>query len=268
MGLLRRNLYSFLFPGHPYGHKPDGTRESVASFRRKDAQSFWKLQGARPWVLSVAGDFDREEVLRFALSLPEPKAGAVSPPEPVWAPERELTLDLPGRNQAAGLMLFPTVPVDDADSPALELLAAALDGFSGQLFQELRERESLGYSVAPVHWAGDQAGFLAFFIVAAPENLPRARQGFQRIALRLGEELLPEAALDRARAVLEADYYTSVQSRDFRAVRAARLALRNRPMDHSLRRLAEMDRLTPEDIRAVARKYLDPDAAYSLLVTP
>ena len=268
MGLMSRNLRSFLFPGSVYGLRVDGTPDSVSRLTRDDLLALWHKQAAQPWVLSVAGDFDRSAVTDFAKALPEPSAKRVESSAPAWTDAEELKLTLPGRAQAAYMMLFPTVDTSNPDSAALRLLAASLDGFGGLLFQELREKRSLGYSVSPVNWAGEDTGFLAFLVIASPENLPQARQAFEDITRRLRDDLLPEATLDRAKAMLEAGYYRSLQRRAGRADAAAANVLRGRPLDFAKQRLEELKKLTPEDLQAVARKYLEPDRAYIIQVTP
>lgn len=268
MGLLARNLRSFLFPGSVYGLKVDGTPESVAALTRSDIESFWQKQAAQPWILSVAGDFDREEIVAFARSLPEPKVAGARSSAPAWTDAKELKLALPGRAQAAYLMLFPTVPLSNKDSVALRLLSASLDGFGGLLYQELREKQSLGYTVTPVNWSGEDAGFLAFSIIASPENLDKARAGFERIAQQVRTELLPVETVDRAKAMLEASYYRALQRRARRADSAASQTLYGRPLDFVKRRLDELKTLTPEDLRTVAQKYLNPDRAYIIQVAP
>lgn len=77
-----------------------------------------------------------------------------------------------------------------------------------------------------MNWAGEDTGFLAFLVIASPENLPQARQAFEDITRRLRDDLLPEATLDRAKAMLEAGYYRSLQRRAGRADAAAANVLR------------------------------------------
>lgn len=268
MGVVSRNLRSFLFPGGTYSLRVGGTPDSLNRLTRDDLLAFWRRQAAQPWVLSVAGDFDRGFIMDFVKSLPRPSDERAESAAPAWADTRELSLTLPGRAQAACLMLFPTVPRSSPDSVALRLLASCLDGFGGLLFQELREKRSLGYSVSPINWASEDAGFLAFLVIASPDNLPEARQAFEGIARQLRDDLLPEATLDRAKAMLEAGYYRSLQRRAERADTAAANVLRGRPLDFARQRLEELKKLTPRDLRAVARAYLRPDRAYIIQVTP
>lgn len=270
-GLLSRNLNHFLFPGGFYGYRANGTAQSIAAASRDDLLKFWKAQSARPWVLSVAGDFDRDAVLAFARSLPAPSQGlkdADRNSAPAWAKDKRLSLTLPGREQAAYIMLFPTVPLENPDAPALQLLSASLSGFGGLLHQELREKQSLGYSVSPTNWAGQDAGFLGFTIIASPENLDKAEAGFKAIAREITQRPLPAETVDRAKAMLEAQYYRGQQSRAGRAAAGAGHTLRGRPLDYGKQRLDEALKLTPQDLLRVVQKYIRLDDAYTLTVRP
>ncbi|WP_304051421.1 M16 family metallopeptidase, partial [Desulfovibrio piger] len=132
MSFMGSKINGFLFPGgQPYGFDGLGTAENQDRFGPGDVQAFWKQQNAQPWILSVAGDFDREKVLAFARSLPVPTAPAVDVPQPTWGADKRLPLSLPGRQQAHLLLAFHAVPLDHPDAPALMLLESVLSGQSG-----------------------------------------------------------------------------------------------------------------------------------------
>ena len=268
MGLLGRNLRHFLFGKGSYAHRTEGDPAVVAKYTARDVASFWNRQKVRPWVLSVAGDFDRAQVERFVKSLPAPSEKALESEAPAWNGEKSWSMTLPGRNQAVYLMLFPTVGADAPDRAALRLLSDCLGGFTGKLYQELREKQSLGYSVFPVDWAGKDTGFLAFGIIASPENLDKAKASFESIVRDLHEQLLPEETLERAKAVAEADFYRTRQSRAMRAGEGASNILNGHDLDYGRERLEAMKAVDAKTLREVARKYLDLNKAYDLRVTP
>jgi len=136
------------------------------------------------------------------------------------------------------------------------------------LYQELREKQSLGYSVFPIDWAAKETGFLAFGIVASPQNLDKAKASFEAIVRELKQKDLPAETVARAKAVAEADYYKSRQSRAMRAGEGASLLLQGKELDHAMKKLEEMKNVTAAQMRAAAEKYLDIDRAYELRVTP
>ena len=268
MGLMGRQIRHFLFQKGAYAHRSGGAPARVEKFTRADVADFWKKQSVRPWVLCVAGDFDRAEIEAFAKSLPAPSAPRLESSAPAWNSARTLDLKLPGRDQAVYIMLFPTTGTDSADRAALRLLSECLGGFTGKLYQELREKQSLGYSVFPIDWASKETGFLAFGIVAAPQNLEKAKASFEAIVRELQQKDLPAETVARAKAVAEADYYKSRQSRAMRAGEGASLILQGRKLDHAMKKLEEMKAVTAGQMREAAKKYLVLERAYDMRVTP
>lgn len=71
-GLAFRKLPPFLFPGSVCGYLQPGKPEDVQKYDEAQLHSFWNRQKARPRVLVVSGDFDRDQILTFTKSLPAP----------------------------------------------------------------------------------------------------------------------------------------------------------------------------------------------------
>lgn len=269
MSFMGSKINGFLFPGgQPYGFDGLGTAENQDRFGPGDVQAFWKQQNAQPWILSVAGDFDREKVLAFARSLPVPTAPAVDVPQPTWGADKRLPLSLPGRQQAHLLLAFHTVPLDHPDAPALMLLESVLSGQSGLLFNKLRDEQGLGYTVTAFYRSLPEAGFMAFYIGTTPRNLDVARQGFSGIIKDLKTDLLPAELLAKGLNRMEGSYYRGRQSLGARADEAASERLLGQPQDFQKRLLEKAAKVTPEQLREVARKYLLVDKMYEVTLLP
>lgn len=269
MSFMGSRINGFLFPGgQPYGFDGLGTAENQDRFGPGDVQAFWKQQNAQPWILSVAGDFDREKVLAFARSLPVPTAPAVEVPQPAWGADKRLPLSLPGRQQAHLLLAFHAVPLDHPDAPALMLLESVLSGQSGLLFNKLRDEQGLGYTVTAFYRSLPEAGFMAFYIGTTPRNLDVARQGFSAIIKDIKTELLPAGLLAKGLNRMEGSYYRGRQSLGARADEAAGERLLGQPQDFQKLLLEKAARVTPEQLRDVARKYLLVDNMYEVTLLP
>lgn len=269
MSFMGSRINGFLFPGgQPYGFDGLGTAENQDRFGPGDVQAFWKQQNAQPWILSVAGDFDREKVLAFARSLPVPTAPAVEVPQPAWGADKRLPLSLPGRQQAHLLLAFHAVPLDHPDAPALMLLESVLSGQSGLLFNKLRDEQGLGYTVTAFYRSLPEAGFMAFYIGTTPRNLDVARQGFSTIIKDIKTELLPAGLLAKGLNRMEGSYYRGRQSLGARADEAAGERLLGQPQDFQKLLLEKAARVTPEQLRDVARKYLLVDNMYEVTLLP
>ena len=269
MSFMGSKINGFLFPGgQPYGFDGLGTAENQDRFGPRDVQEFWKQQNAQPWILSVAGDFDREKVLAFARSLPVPTAPAVDVPQPAWGADKRLPLSLPGRQQAHLLLAFHAVPLDHPDAPALMLLESVLSGQSGLLFNKLRDEQGLGYTVTAFYRSLPEAGFMAFYIGTTPRNLDVARQGFSGIIKDIKTNLLPSELLAKGLNRMEGSYYRGRQSLGARADEAASERLLGQPQDFQKRLLEKAAKVTPEQLRDVARKYLLVDNMYEVTLLP
>ena len=269
MSIMGSKISGFLFPGgQPYGFDGLGTAENQDRFGPGDVQAFWKQQNAQPWILSVAGDFDREKVLAFARSLPVPTAPAVDVPQPTWGADKRLPLSLPGRQQAHLLLAFHAVPLDHPDAPALMLLESVLSGQSGLLFNKLRDEQGLGYTVTAFYRSLPEAGFMAFYIGTTPRNLDVARQGFSGIIKDIKTDLLPAELLAKGLNRMEGSYYRGRQSLGARADEAASERLLGQPQDFQKRLLEKAAKVTPEQLREVARKYLLVDKMYEVTLLP
>lgn len=269
MSFMGSKINGFLFPGgQPYGFDGLGTAENQDRFGPGDVQAFWKQQNAQPWILSVAGDFDREKVLAFARSLPVPTAPAVDVPQPTWGADKRLPLSLPGRQQAHLLLAFHAVPLDHPDAPALMLLESVLSGQSGLLFNKLRDEQGLGYTVTAFYRSLPEAGFMAFYIGTTPRNLDVARQGFSGIIKDIKTDLLPAELLAKGLNRMEGSYYRGRQSLGARADEAASERLLGQLQDFQKRLLEKAAKVTPEQLREVARKYLLVDKMYEVTLLP
>ena len=255
MGKLSARLWPTLFGSHPYGQDPLGTSESLARLTPASAAAFWDRQKARPWVVVFAGTFDREQVLAWAGSLPKASAEPVRVEAPVWSGEKSLTLHVPDKNKAHLVELYPTVPQTHADAPALMLLQAVLSGQSGLLFAQMRDKDSIGYTVAAQNVFFPEAGLTLFYTGTSPDRIEAASQGFARILDDLRKKELPPALLEAGCNVLEGKYIRSRQSLSSRASEAAREVLLNLPVDYARTLIEKTRTLTPQDLRTVVTRY-------------
>ncbi|HIF04649.1 MAG TPA: insulinase family protein, partial [Candidatus Poseidoniales archaeon] len=86
----------------------------------------------------------------------------------------ELIMD---RSQAHLVIGFRGITLADPDRTALELIAQILAGQGGRLFLDLRDRQSLAYTVSASNIEGLAPGYFTIYIATAPEKVERARAG-------------------------------------------------------------------------------------------
>jgi len=270
LGLAFRRIFPFLFTDSPYAYLHLGTPEGVAGLTPEDVRSFWQQQLARPWVLAACGRFDRKAVLAAARRIAKLAPGTDFVfPTATWGRDRALDLPLAERNQTHVIAAFP-VPGsrDRAKSAGIDLLRQVLAGQGGILFRELRDKRGLAYTVTAMLWQAPETGFLALYIGTSPDKAEEAVLGFRDVIGTLQAEALPEETLNRAKNLLRGDYYREHQSLSSRSREAAGLLARGYAIDRNRQQVEAAQKLSPDDVRALAREVFDWDRAYILRVVP
>lgn len=260
---MMTKLSGFLFPNHIYGNNKLGTEESVKALTVKDIKKYWDVQKEQRVVISIAGDFDREEVLAALQNLPEPRPQALNVSAPAWTSEKSFSNIVEGRNQDLTMLIFPTVSLYHEDAPALEILSSALDGFNGILYQELREKRNLGYSAFPLLSQSEHTGFLAYGIIASPEHRKTIQEQFAEITKTLQKNGIDKTAFERAKASVQMEFINNRQSAKSRASSAANAVLFGRNPDYSQEYLEKMLAVSLDDVNACIKKYLVLEQAYT-----
>lgn len=181
------------FGDEGYGVPTGGTPGSVPTLTEADLRRWHQEETAAGRSLVVAvGDLDPESALA---ELAEVMAGAgadggAEPPvsgPPALPSGGEQRIVTRARAQTAIAMVFPGPARPDSRRFAAELWASAAGGLGGRLFEALRGRRSLAYTVTASAWQRLGAGALLTYIATSPEREEEAR-----------EQMLAE--LDRFRA--------------------------------------------------------------------
>ena len=266
LGRMVARLWPMLFGTHPYGLDKLGTEKILAGFNREKVASWWKKQQAMPWILSVSGSYDREAVIAFAKSFAKASQKAVSPAAPAWGSEKALTVHMPEKNKAHLMRIFRTVPAANEDVPALMMLDAVLSGQSGLLFSQMRDKDSLGYTVMSQNLFFPSTGLMLFYAGTEPGKLDAVKKGFSDIIKSVCDKPLGKDLLDAGYRTLEGNYIRSRQSLASRSSTAAKDLLLGLPYEHDRIQLDKARTLKPEDLQRVAKKYFRD--AYEVVLVP
>lgn len=271
LGLAFRHLFPFLYKTGPYSMLHQGQPDDVAAFSQADIMRFWGRQSMQPFTMAVCGEFDPAQIQDFATQIAAMTAPGASYDftTPEWNDVREKDFTLEDRNQSHLLMIFPVPGKSDLEASAkLDLLKAALSGQSGILFNELRDKQGLAYTVTAMLWQSKDTGFIALYIGTSPDKVDQSLTGFNSVIADLSANVLPDSELDRARNILVGDYYQERQSLLSRSREAASLMSRGFDRNYEQEIIERAKTVTPEEIREVVRQYLTPDKAYLMKVTP
>jgi predicted Zn-dependent peptidase len=133
--------------------------------------------------------------------------------------------------QAHLVLGFAGLPHDDADFYNLTALSTLLgEGLSSRLFQEIREKRGLAYSVFSSTQSFSDTGLLTVYAGTGPDDLPKLVPVLCDELKRVVDTITPEEVV-RARAQLKAGLLMSLESPSSRcAQRARQLLIHGRTM--------------------------------------
>jgi zinc protease len=210
-----RLLQAAAFAGHPYGRPVSGTEQSLSSLAAAEVRD-WHAQrvlGGAP-VVAVVGDGDAEELANVAAStidsLTGGHAGVTAGPE--WPAGMAVVAEEMDKAQTALAMAFPAPALTSDRRYAAGLLATVASGLGGRFFDELRDRQSLCYTVHAYHLPRRSAGAFVAYIATSPEKEEIARAGLLREFQRFRDEPVSPEELERAQRYATGSHAIAQQS--------------------------------------------------------
>jgi zinc protease len=154
------------------------------------------------------------------------------------------------------------------DRVALELIETASSDMASRFFHRIREELGLAYFVGASQMMGFAPGLFTFYVGTDPAKVDLVRRSFDEEIAALAREGLTTAELARAKKKLAGVEAIRNQSLETFAHIVAVDELYGLGADHHRTRTAEINAVTEDEIRDVARRYfLEPHRA-TILVTP
>ena len=261
-----------LMPEHPYARPSSGTLESVERVTVDDLRRFVAERFARDrLVVGVVGDIDAQELAQrldeIFLGLPASAAPADLAEAEVFAGggTAVVDMDIP---QSVVLFGQPGMKRDDPDFYAAYVVNYIFGGggFSSRLYEEVREKRGLAYSVyaylSPWRNAGLLTGGVATQNARVAESLEVIREEWRRIA----EEGPSAEELAHAKTFLTGSFPLRFSSSGAIAQMLVGMQLQDLGIDYLDRRNDYIEAVTLEEARRVARELFDVDALSVIVV--
>ncbi|MCP4574453.1 MAG: insulinase family protein [bacterium] len=268
------HLRSLMYGDHPYGRPLIGTPESLVRLDREALITgharAWTRRGLK---IVVSGDLDPDIWLprldTLLADLPAGEEPTVPAPGPARGTDQvehaRLTRD---QKQSVVLVAWPGQRRYDENRVPLMLLRQALNGQSGRLFHELRDRRSLCYNTGVLSTAGFGQGMFLGYVLTAPDTADEARTVLRNELLRTADALLTTEEFDRARTKLLGNLLIADQTNAARVGRAAQDRIYGRPAAGLAPLLEEIHTCTPALVRDAAAAYLDASSGYEVVLGP
>jgi zinc protease len=255
-----RLLLNAAFDGHPYGTPVEAVEAAVPGLSPEDLRRWHASELAAPWVF-VVGDVDPERVAEAASELVRPPTRALptSDPRPAWPESPAVRSVSRDRAQTALALGFPGPAHTHPDRITLEVLSNAVSGLGNRLFEELRSRRSLAYTVTAYPIARRYGGAFVGYIATSPAQAPEARQALVDELLRLRTEPLSDEELERARQYTLGSWQIRTQTNGAQLSELAQALMLGDGVAE-VREFGDRVRaVTAEQVLEAASRWFDPD---------
>jgi zinc protease len=187
--------------GHPYGVPASGDELTLPGITADDVRAWHRdrfLNGAT--MIAIVGDADPDELAALAAgAFGELRGGDVTPLDaPTWPNGVIKRVEKREKAQTALALFFPGPSRTDDARFATAMIAGVASGLGGRFFDELRDKQSLGYTVHAFASERALAGAFIAYIATGPEKEDVARRGLLNEFAKLRDEPVTAKELEQA----------------------------------------------------------------------
>ena len=263
--IARKTLMKTLFPGHPYGRPVDGTEESVARVARADLKGFAAHRLARNnLVIGIVGDI-KADALKPLLDktfggLPAKAASWDIPDAEPLGASRTLVIEKPVP-QSTIVYAEKGLKRQNPDFFAAYIMNHVFGGggFTSRLYNTVREKRGLAYSVYSRLHPLDHAGLIVGGAATANARVAETIQVIRQEWARMARDGMTETEIRDAKTFLTGSYPLRFTSSGRIAGMMVGIQLDKLGIDYMDRRNGMIEAVTLADVNRAAAKYLLED---------
>lgn len=266
-------LQQTLWPGHPLGRPLTGTVQTISGMNADAFRSYRSTHyHARNTIVTAAGKICHAEVVdRVAAlldSLPQVKPRAAKPCPPPQSSPR-IIVEARDNQQTQLTLAIPAPGYTDERRYAFHLLNVILGANAGsRLFQELREKRGLCYSVSS-HWMSlADGGYLDISAGLDRKNIEKSLAIILAQLEQLRKKTVGAAELRRAKDFTTGSALMSLERAASQNSRLGLSILANGKIVPPETANERLRAITAEQVNDVAREFLNPSRITLALVGP
>ncbi len=261
--LLHEIFSQNFWKGHALGKPILGTKETVAGFAKNViAEQFHQSYRPNNMVVAAAGHVEHARLLDLVEKrFHHLKRQKQKQPDPAAVTHAHLTLrDKPSLEQVHVCMGVPSYPLPHERRYASYVLNTILGGgMSSRLFQNIREKQGLAYSVFSDLTPYRDTGCLIVYAGTSPASAPRVVESVIQEFRQLKEEGVSVEELRRAKDHLKGSMMLGLESTGSRMSNLSRQEMyfgRFFTLDEMI---ARIEAVTREEIALITREFFQTD---------
>ncbi|AIZ56764.1 peptidase M16 inactive domain protein [Candidatus Methanoplasma termitum] len=246
---------SNMWRGHPLSQDEGGKIDIVKGLDHNDLRKYYEERyGAPNLCVFAAGDVDKKNVLSWAEENFDPLSGKMNiKRERPSVPKASYSFTKNKSEHYHAAMGFPAYDPDHPDRVPLMILSAIIgSGTSSRLFQEVREKKALVYSVYNKVEQHSDAGIMYTTLSSTEENLIEAIETTAKVYADIRDNGLEKEELRRTKNLLKGAIVRSMESTDRHLYRLGIEYLLSGKYQTMSERLKGISDVSEEDVMRVA----------------
>ncbi len=275
--VLYRNMIKGFYTAHPYKRDVIGTKEVIETISREQILDFYNnWYTPQNMTTVIIGDIDTQKALELVKT-------KFNKPADLNAKKQEHKYKLDKRpsvqtenkeemNVETGYILIGFKgchPITNKDSYALDVLSTILgDGKSSRLYKNIKEQKQLVHSISAYH--SSMRDDSIFYISAnyITEDIPRLKTAIFDEVEKLYKNEITEEEIQKAKNIIERDTFYSRESVSNIAGSIGYTATLTNDTSYYKNYLDNINKVTADDLKRVAKEYLNPESAVISVILP
>jgi predicted Zn-dependent peptidase len=251
------------FPNNALGLPIEGTRKTVKTFDRETTAKFHaETFAASNIIIAAAGNTNHQQIVDLA----EQYFGASkiqNPKSKIQNPQLAAPILLkkkPDLEQTHLIIAAPFVHAKSKQRYAADLLANIVGGgTSSRLWQEIREKRGLAYSVGAGAIAFEDCGMFSIYAGCSPQKLDTVVDLSIAELRKIVKNGVTAEELELVKAQAVASILLGLESSSNRAGTLVRQEITHGRLISTNETLANVEKVTPADVQAVAREFFQTE---------
>ncbi len=261
--LIHEIFSSNFWKDHPLGKPIIGTKDTVNGFHREMLCEYWgRIYSPSNILITAAGNLKHDQIVRLAEERFE-KLERRTPLVPEQPPKPHARLVFRNKSsleQVHVYMGLPSYPLPHEDRFVCYVLNTVLGGgMSSRLFQNIREKQGLAYSVYSELSMYRDAGCLAICAGTSMETAQQVVLSVMHELREMRENQVPADELRRAKDHLKGSFMLGLESTSSRMGNLARQEMYFGRFFSLDEMIESIEAVTADQVQRIALEFFHPD---------
>lgn len=257
------------FRDHPYAKELLGSKESLEGIGPDDFKNYHKeILKSENLVITAVGDFDKKKLVEKLNQIVSmiPVGKKIAQKFNVKSLTKEVLSYTELKKEQSHIVVgYRGLPLGDKDRYALDVIQSILSGQGGRLFIELRDKNSLAYSVSPIRMEGIETGYFGGYIGCSPEKVDKSIEMLKAEFKKLTEIYVADEELLRAQRYLAGRNDIELQKKSSICNGILFDVVYGMEADEIFKASEKYFKVTKEDVKKVSQRIFNSPAVISIV---